>query len=209
MLPATDSASAIPACGSKTEPQAAAKPSNSNVSRILPVTTFRTIDLGGRKISDRLFSIFCGKMRVFLFDSGAQVAGRLKGAPNRQHAEKKRPQQVSRFPSRARNGLRMPRNQDNSNVSKILPLTTFRTIDLGGRKISGPLFSIFWAETRVFFEVFSAPVYVRVLRAAGFEEAQFQRRQEIKLGNFPGEDRLTLFSPALHPVPRSRYAVPQ
>ena len=38
----------------------------------------------------------------------------------------------------------------NSNVSKILPLTTFRTIDLGGGKISGPLFSRFWAETRVF-----------------------------------------------------------
>jgi hypothetical protein len=33
--------------------------------------------------------------------------------------------------------------QSNSNVSKILPVTTFRTIDLGGRKISGPLFSRF------------------------------------------------------------------
>jgi hypothetical protein len=54
------------------------------------------------------------------------------------------------FEAQHRNGSRMLRNRHNSNVSKILPLTTFRTIDLGGRKISGPLFSIFWAETRVF-----------------------------------------------------------
>ena len=39
------------------------------------------------------------------------------------------------------NRSRMPRNHDNSNVSKILPLTTFKTIDLGGRKITDPLFS--------------------------------------------------------------------
>jgi hypothetical protein len=32
---------------------------------------------------------------------------------------------------------------DNSNVSNILPLTTFRTIDLEGNKNSSPLFSIF------------------------------------------------------------------
>src|ERR1700685_187857 len=42
------------------------KPRNSNVSKILPLTTFRTIDLGGRKNSGHLFSIFCGKTRVFL-----------------------------------------------------------------------------------------------------------------------------------------------
>ncbi len=41
-------------------------------------------------------------------------------------------------------------NRRNSLVSKILPLTTLRTIDLGGKKNSGPLFSRFWAETRVF-----------------------------------------------------------
>ena len=56
------------------------------------------------------------------------------------------------------------RPQANSNVSKMLPLTTFRTIDLGGRKISGPLFSRFCAKTRVFFEVFSAPEYVQKVR---------------------------------------------
>jgi hypothetical protein len=48
----------------------------------------------------------------------------------------------------------------NSNVSKILPLTTFRTIDLGGGRISGPLFSRFCAKRRVFFEVFCAPEVV-------------------------------------------------
>jgi hypothetical protein len=45
----------------------------------------------------------------------------------------------------------------NSNVSKILPLTTFRTIDLAGRKNSGPLFSRFCVKMRVFFELFPAP----------------------------------------------------
>src|ERR1700680_4891794 len=38
---------------------------NSNVSNILPVTTLRTIDLGGKKNSDPLFSRFCGKLSVF------------------------------------------------------------------------------------------------------------------------------------------------
>jgi len=47
------------------EPEAAGKLRNSNVSKILPLTTFRTIDLGGGKISGRLFSRFCAKMRVF------------------------------------------------------------------------------------------------------------------------------------------------
>ena len=49
----------------------------------------------------------------------------------------------------------------NPNVSRILPLTTLRTIDLAGRKISGSLFSRFCAEMRVFFEVFSAPECVQ------------------------------------------------
>jgi hypothetical protein len=49
----------------------------------------------------------------------------------------------------------------NSNVSKILPLTTFRTIDLAGGKISEPLFSRFCEKMRVFFEVFSAPECVQ------------------------------------------------
>jgi len=51
--------------------------------------------------------------------------------------------------------------QDNSNVSKILPVTTFRTIDLGGRKFVDPFFSIFCVELRVFFEVFFAQEYVQ------------------------------------------------
>jgi len=38
-----------------------------------------------------------------------------------------------------------------------LPVTTLRTIDLGGKKISGPLFSGFWAESRDFFEGKAAP----------------------------------------------------
>jgi hypothetical protein len=41
------------------------KPRNSNVLKILPVTTIRTIDLGGKKISDRLFSRFCAEQSVF------------------------------------------------------------------------------------------------------------------------------------------------
>jgi hypothetical protein len=32
-----------------------------------------------------------------------------------------------------------------------LPVTTLRTIDLGGKKISGPLFSRFCTKTECFF----------------------------------------------------------
>jgi hypothetical protein len=46
---------------------------NSNVSKILPLSTFRTIDLGGRKISGSLLSIFCGVSSVFLL--GGRWAG--------------------------------------------------------------------------------------------------------------------------------------
>jgi len=46
---------------------------NSNVSRILPLTTFRTIDLGGKKISDRLFSRFYGETRVSYFAGGHKL----------------------------------------------------------------------------------------------------------------------------------------
>jgi hypothetical protein len=49
----------------KAEPEASRKSRNSNVSKILPLTTFRTIDLGGGKISGRLFSRFCAEIRVF------------------------------------------------------------------------------------------------------------------------------------------------
>jgi hypothetical protein len=52
--------------------------------------------------------------------------------------------------------------QDNSNVSKILPLTTLRTIDLRGRKNPGSLFSRFCGNLRVFFEVNVAPECVQI-----------------------------------------------
>ncbi len=51
--------------------------------------------------------------------------------------------------NRSFSGANKPRN---SNVSKILPVTTFRTINLGGKKNSSPLFSTFCEEQRVFFE---------------------------------------------------------
>ena len=60
--------------------------------------------------------------------------------------------------------LRAVRCNDNSNVSKILPLTTLRTIDLGGKKISGCLFSRFCGKTRVFFEGNVAPEIVHEAR---------------------------------------------
>jgi hypothetical protein len=56
--------------------------------------------------------------------------------------------------------------QDNSNVSKILPLTTLRTIDLGGKKNPGSLFSRFCGKMRVFFEVNIAPKYVQIAAGA-------------------------------------------
>ena len=51
----------------------------------------------------------------------------------------------------------MSRHPRNSHVSKILPLTTLRTIDLGGKKNSTPLFSRFCAKIESFFEEYSAP----------------------------------------------------
>jgi hypothetical protein len=65
-------------------------------------------------------------------------------------------------PANPREGEGYSGNRVNSNVSKILPLTTFRTIDLGDKKISGRLFSRFCAEARVFFEVFIAQEYVQL-----------------------------------------------
>src|SRR6202167_4250284 len=57
-------------------------------------------------------------------------------------------------------------DRDNSHVSKILPLTTLRTIDLGGKKISGCLFSRFCAEMSDFFQGNSAPEYVQSIETA-------------------------------------------
>jgi hypothetical protein len=47
------------------ELHAIGKRHNLNVLRILPVTTFRTIDLEGKKNSDPLFSRFCAEESVF------------------------------------------------------------------------------------------------------------------------------------------------
>ncbi len=44
------------------------------------------------------------------------------------------------------------RQGDNSHVFYILPVTTLRTIDLGGKKNPNPLFSGLWADLRAFFE---------------------------------------------------------
>jgi hypothetical protein len=46
--------------------------------------------------------------------------------------------------------LRAPGCRDNSHVLNILPATTFRTIDLAGKKNSGRLFSGFCAERAIF-----------------------------------------------------------
>ena len=56
---------------SKMEPQAVGVHSNCNVLNILPVTTFRTIDLEGKKNSSPLFSIFCAEQRVFFEGNSA------------------------------------------------------------------------------------------------------------------------------------------
>jgi hypothetical protein len=53
----------------------------------------------------------------------------------------------------SKTGLQAAGDRDNLHVSNILPVTTLRTIDLGGKKKSDSLFSRFWAETRFFFEV--------------------------------------------------------
>jgi hypothetical protein len=59
--------------------------------------------------------------------------------------------------TRLQNGTTSKGNHANSHVSKILPLTILRTIDLGGKKNSTPLFSRFCAKTEIFFEEYSAP----------------------------------------------------
>jgi hypothetical protein len=49
----------------------------------------------------------------------------------------------------------------NSNVLNILPVTTLRTIDLEGKKNSGPLFSRFCGKLSVFFQGTYAPKLVQ------------------------------------------------
>ncbi len=123
---------------------------NFNVSKILPLTTFRTIDLGGKKNSDPLFSRFCRETRVFLSSEplgfrrvpiGEQPPILMKA----KHFE--HPPAATRSHQETNRKRRKPRN---SNVSNILPLTTLRNIDLGGKKIFGLLFSGFCGETRSF-----------------------------------------------------------
>jgi len=63
----------------------------------------------------------------------------------------------------------------NHNVLNVLPVTTLRTIDLQGKKKSGPLFSIFWAELSDFFERNSAPEYV---------QSNLLQRQDGQVGPF-------------------------
>src|SRR5579863_10518840 len=66
------------------EPRAAWNDHNFHVLNILPVTTFRTIDLGGKKNSSPLFSRFCEEQRVFLKDTRSSWSG-IKRADNLGH----------------------------------------------------------------------------------------------------------------------------
>src|SRR5580704_17308440 len=73
---------------------------------------------------------------------------------------------------------------DNPNVLNILPLTTLRTIDLEGTKNSDPLFSIFWVETRDFFEELCTRVCASELRILA---------SEWKIGHADGWPTLVAF----------------
>jgi hypothetical protein len=55
----------VPTHGSEAETQAVGHHHNSHVMNILPITTLRTIDLGGIKNYGSLFSIFCAKIERF------------------------------------------------------------------------------------------------------------------------------------------------
>ena len=90
------------------------------------------------------------QLRSLTTESRAQPS--VAASPSN-HRERKAPDPLS---TRFQNGTVRSRKQHNLNVSNILPLTTFRTIDLGGRKNPSSLFSRFCAELRVFFEEFSA-----------------------------------------------------
>ena len=58
------------------EPQAARLCDNFHAFNILPVTTFGTIDLGGKKKSGPLFSRFCAKESSFFCTYKCDVSGR-------------------------------------------------------------------------------------------------------------------------------------
>jgi hypothetical protein len=70
---------------------------------------------------------------------------------------------------RGSHGFSRAERPRNPNVSKILPLTTLRTIDLGGKKNSGPLFSRFCAKTECFFGGIYAPQSVHQITTDGAE----------------------------------------
>ena len=79
-------------------------------------------------------------------------------------------------------------NRANSDVSNTLPLTTFRTIDLGGKKNPTPLFSRFCAKTEIFFEEYSAPKSVhrnRGLRPLAQSAWPSLSRTQQESGTFP------------------------
>jgi len=69
---------------------------NSNVWNILPVSTLRTIDLGSKKNSNRLFSRFCGKLSVFFEVFLAPKLVQLKDC---------HPDRSFSFPKEMRNGV--------------------------------------------------------------------------------------------------------
>jgi len=158
--------------------RAVGKHANSNVFKILHLTTFRTIDLAGRKTSGPLFSRFWAETRVFLsLTAGSQPRSDLRRT--RPIMMKRNTSSLRQLRSAAsRNQLQAAENQRNSNVSKILPLTTFRTIDLAGRKNSIPLFSRFYAKREFFFDGNIAPQTVQ-LGAEAF--AQLLRPRSILL----------------------------
>jgi len=55
-----------------------------------------------------------------------------------------------RFQASSKNGNAADQPRRNFNVSWMLPVTTLRTIDLGGKKNPGPLLSRLCAKERVF-----------------------------------------------------------
>jgi hypothetical protein len=64
-------------------------------------------------------------------------------------------------PAVSKRELRASTPHHNSNVLNILRVTTLRTIDLGGKKNSGPLFSRFCGKLSVFFQGNFAPKLVQ------------------------------------------------
>jgi hypothetical protein len=83
----------------------------------------------------------------------AQAVGKKRNADKPQRGERgfESPNGRTRVRRTSQNGTARVGHDDNPNVLKILPVTTLRTIDLQGKKISGPLFSIFCVDREFFF----------------------------------------------------------